>query len=141
MHVSLLYFAVCGFVCLLVCIDILSRRQLTLYLSEGCADSANQCCVSSTRSRCTCQPACPGCKCRKIVCLSARIHNICLIMNASVRSITCLSAQRKGLYSHDAPVFNQNRLCCEDRAALGSAGFRLNWREIVSPCPQDWSVY
>lgn len=76
-------------VCVFVCVYILAGRRLTVYLSEGCADSANQCCVSSARRSCTCQRACPGCKCRKIVCLSERIHNICLIMNASARSITC----------------------------------------------------
>lgn len=77
-------------VCVYLCVYILAGRQLSMYLSEGCADSANQCCVSSARSSCTCQRACPGCKCRKIVCLSERIHNICLIMNASARRVTCL---------------------------------------------------
>lgn len=92
-----------------------------MYLSESCADSANQCRVSSARRSCTCQRACPGCKCRKIVCLSERIHNICLIMNASARSITCPE-------DRDGRLQPEQIVSCGSSCLWAPQGFSLNRR-------------
>lgn len=59
---------------------------------------------------CTCQLDCPGCKCRKIVCLSKWMPNICLITNAWVWSITCLK-ERDCTGTRCSLFFDLNRFC------------------------------
>lgn len=89
-----------------MCVSTLPSGQLSMYLSEAFADSANQQHASSARSRCTCQAACPACKCRKIVCLSeARTQHMPHYERLGAERN---SSQRKG--GPQARGFNLNRL-------------------------------